>query len=407
MSIRDRIVSLERVRARDLRPHPLNPRQHPAGQSAQVKLLLEEIGMADRLLAYRDLEGKLRLIDGHLRRSLAGDQEVPVLVTDLNEEEAAMLLAVGDPLAGLAQVDNRVMEELLAQTDGDLLAELLAAGDGLAELLGREAPAVGGLLPGADPDAIPETIETRCQAGDLWALGEHRLLCGDSTDAAAVRRLMNGERAQMVFTDPPYNVDYSADSYSDGRAEKWGRIKNDALGASFPAFCEAFAETLDAVVENGAVYVCAPMRPAGIQIRQALEKRFQFKDTIVWTKDHFVVGRNDYHPQYEDVLYCFKGKRHWSGARDQSNVWTFSRVLHDRAHPTQKPVSLIEKALANSSEPKALVVDIFGGSGSTLIACENQARRCFTSELSPAYCDVILQRFETLTGREAVRLEAG
>lgn len=138
IEIRDRIVELRRVKARELREHPLNPRTHPPSQTAAVRLLLEEIGMADRLLTYRDAEGNLRLVDGHLRREIAGDAEVPVLVTDLSEEEAAMLLAVGDPLAGMAQVDGAVMAELLQQTDGALLAQLLGLGEGLAELLGQE-----------------------------------------------------------------------------------------------------------------------------------------------------------------------------------------------------------------------------------------------------------------------------
>jgi len=138
IQIRDRIVGLERVKARDLREHPLNPRRHPDGQKSAVSLLLREIGMADRLLAFRDAEGKLRLVDGHLRRDLLGDTEVAVLVTDLSEEEAALMVAVGDPLAGLAERDDAVMAELLAQTDQDLLAELLAGNDPLAELLGRE-----------------------------------------------------------------------------------------------------------------------------------------------------------------------------------------------------------------------------------------------------------------------------
>ena len=139
LKIRDRIVGLERHKARDLKPHVLNPRIHGEAQTASVKKMLESLGMADRLLAFRDMEGNLRLIDGHLRRSLTGDMEVPVLVTDLNEEEAAMLLAVGDPLAALADRDDAVMKELLAQTNGDLLAELLAGNDALAELLGQGA----------------------------------------------------------------------------------------------------------------------------------------------------------------------------------------------------------------------------------------------------------------------------
>lgn len=420
MSIRDRIISLERVKARDLRPHPLNPRVHPPGQSAQVKLLLDEIGMADRLLAYRDMEGKLRLVDGHLRRELAGDQEVPVLVTDLNEEEAAMLLAVGDPLAGLAQVDHRVMEELLQQTDSDLLAELLAAGDGLAELLGREAPEVGGgLLPGVDPDAIPEDAETRCQPGDLWGLGDHRLVVGDCTDTTTVARLMAGERAKLLLTDPPYAVDYvekardmNRRGYVHSRATLGAAIEGDGIEAGQEealwrgAFLMAYAEAIE---EAAGIYVWfADQRTTAIHVLME-SLGILHHQHLVWSKPNFVIGRCDYQWKHELCFYGWKQGRRppFYGSKNQTTVWDVARDTQKPLHPTQKPVAIFEPPVMNHLKPSEALYDPFAGSGTAIIAAEAHGRRAFACEVSPKHADTCLARWELATGREAVRLEAG
>jgi hypothetical protein len=358
-----------------------------------VSLLLQEIGMADRLLAYTDSEGKLRLVDGHLRRDILGDTLVPVLVTDLTEEEAAMMVAVGDPLAGLAERDDAVMAELLQQTDGDLLAQLLEGNDQLSALLGvgAEEPS-GGLLPDADPDAIPEEVETRCQAGELWALGEHRLGCLDGMDRASYERLLADIRPDVIYADPPYGV---AVQISDGKmhGKAWG------LRNSFKPITGD--ESTTTAMESAKLLLS--LFPAAAHVwwggNHYASVLPDSSCWLVWDKE---TGSNDFGDAelaWTNQKTAVRLFRHqWSG------MLKASEHGERRVHPTQKPVALacwcLEKYAGH-------VLDPFLGSGTTLIAAESLGRRCFGMEVEPGYCDVVLARWEQATGKQAVRLEAG
>jgi DNA modification methylase len=241
--------------------------------------------------------------------------------------------------------------------------------------------------------------------GDLFALGAHRLLCGDATSLTHVARLMDGLRADLVFTDPPYNVDYV------GKTGSALKIDNDKMDTKrFRAFLLAAFHVLFANAREGApIYVCHS-DTEGYNFRGAMiEAGWLFKQAIIWVKDSFVMGRQDYHWRHEPILYGWKpGAAHrWWADRTQDTVWEIPRPKRSVEHPTMKPVELVSRAIVNSSKPGDMVLDPFGGSGSTLIACEAEGRVCRIAELDPRYVDVIVERWETFTGRRAELVHEG
>lgn len=251
---------------------------------------------------------------------------------------------------------------------------------------------------GKDPESTPPVPEIAVSAvGDIWELGRHRLVIGDSTSITDVERLMGKDRADMVFTDPPYNVDY------EGKA---GKIKNDKMGgAAFDDFLDAVFGCYVAAMKSGAaIYVCHPDREA-LAFHRSFAKAFELSCVVVWVKDGFTLGRGDYHSAHEPIMYGWpEGAAHsWHGDRKQTTIWTFDRDKKaEYVHPTQKPVDLVSRAITNSSKGGDIVLDLFGGSGSTLIACERDGRTCRTMELDPRFGDVIIQRWQEFAGGVAV-----
>ena len=226
--------------------------------------------------------------------------------------------------------------------------------------------------------------------GDLWLLGEHQLLCGDATVLADVERVLDGGLADLCFTDPPYNVDY-------GR-----RILNDNLGEGFARFLYDSCVNI-LMVTKGAAYIC--MSSSELATLQAAFKEAggHWSTFVIWAKNRFTLGRADYQRQYEPILYGWKeGTDHyWCGARDQGDVWFVDKPHKNDLHPTMKPVALVERAVRNSSKTRDTVLDPFAGSGTTLIACEKAGRQARLIELDPAYCDVIIRRWQDWTGKVA------
>jgi DNA modification methylase len=242
----------------------------------------------------------------------------------------------------------------------------------------------------------------RAKLGEVWALGDHRLLCGDATDAAALARLLDGRRAGMAFTDPPYNVSLG-DHGGQQRGQRKRRIQNDALPPQqWEAFCRGWARNLLAHTD-GALYVCMSTKEWPLVSRILGEEGGHWSDTIIWAKDRFVLGRADYQRSYEPIWYGWREgvKRHWCGDRDQGDVWKVARPSDNEAHPTMKPLALVERAIENSSREGDLVLDLFLGSGSTLIASERTGRVCYGVEIDPHYCSVVLARWEAFTGGTA------
>ena len=397
-AVRDRIVELRRVKAGELLDNPKNWRRHPEAQRSALSELLSRIGWADACIARLTPEG-LVLIDGHLRRDLHPDAALPVLVLDLDQSEADVLLASLDPLAGMAVADQEALAALLEGmvVPEELLEELQR--EFLRELRGS----------GADPEEIPERPKvSRVEPGELWGLGEHRLLCGDARRPEDLGRLMGAEPADVLWTDPPYGVAYV------GKTGAALTIQNDR-GDGLASLLQRSFAAVDAVVRPGAaLYVCHPAGRLQVAFAQAfLGAGWRLHQTLVWVKDRMVLGHADYHYRHEPILYGYKpgrgrrgrGRGGWYGGNDQDSVFEVDRPAASPEHPTAKPVELVRRCVENSSRVGGRVLDPFAGSGPTLIACQELRRRAYLVELDPTYCEVILRRWEAFTGQEAVRAD--
>jgi DNA modification methylase len=387
-----------------LLPYVRNARQHSDEQIAQIAASIAEFGFVNPILTGADGV----LVAGHGRLAAArklGLPTVPVVVLDhLTPTQRRALVLADNRLAELATWDDALLRiELEALQDDGFDLDLTGFdADALAELLADEEPQIEGRT---EDDAIPEMPEEPVsKPGDVWRLGPHRLVCGDATTAEAYARLFpDGERADMVFTDPPYNVNY-ANSAKDKLRGKHRPILNDALGEGFYDFLfDALA--LIMAHTRGAIYVA--MSSSELDTLQAAFRAAggHWSTFIIWAKNTFTLGRSDYQRQYEPILYGWPegATRHWCGDRDQGDVWQIKKPAKNDLHPTMKPVDLVERAIRNSSRPGDVVLDPFGGSGTTLIAAEKAGRVARLIELDPKYADVIVRRWQDFTGQQATR----
>lgn len=260
----------------------------------------------------------------------------------------------------------------------------------------------------------PEKLNPRVKRGEIWQLGEHRLMCGDSTDAASVALLMDGQKADMVFTDPPYNVDYSSKNKFLNEADKGNRIQVDIENDSFETdeevgekiWLPSFTNLYNTAKSDCSIYVTMPQGGTHMMMMMMIAKSgWKVKHELIWVKNNHVLGRTDYYYKHEPIMFGWKEKHHFygNGSFDKS-VWEIPKPQKSDLHPTMKPIALIENALLNSSKENDIIVDCFGGSGTTLIACEQLNRRCYMMELDPHYCDVILARWEQFTGKKAKKI---
>ncbi len=382
-------------------PYARNARTHSAEQVAQIAASIAEFGWTSPILTGSDGI----IIAGHARLQAArklGMTDVPVIVLDhLSEAQRRALVIADNRLALNAGWDEEMLRvELEALREEDFNLELLGFGDEeLEALFADPAEPVAG---NTDDDAVPETPETAVTVpGDIWLLGEHRLLCGDATQIEAVEKVLAGGLADMVFTDPPYNVNYGATMKDKLRGKKRA-IKNDNLGDGFEQFLRDACTNLLAVTK-GAIYICMSSSELHTLQKTYREAGGHWSTFVIWAKNTFTMGRSDYQRQYEPILYGWKeGTEHfWCGARDQGDVWFVKKPVVNDLHPTMKPVELIERAIRNSSKSRDTVLDPFGGSGSTLIACEKTGRHARVLELEPKYCDVMVRRFQEFSGKQA------
>ena len=347
------------------------------------------------------------ICDGHLRYKAAlrlGLEKVPVILADdLTPAQIKAFRILANRSATWADWDEDLLRlelEELKLDDFDLALTGFDADELLEIMAGEETTSEGN----TDEDAAPEVPETPVsKPGDVWIMGQHRLLCGDSTNAASYTLLMAGEKAHMVVTDPPYGVNY-ANSAKDKMRGTNRPILNDNLGEDFEPFLKAALTPMIAHCQ-GAIYIA--MSSSELDTLQAAFRAAggKWSTFIIWAKNTFTLGRSDYQRQYEPILYGWPegAQRHWCGDRDQGDVWNIKKPQKNDLHPTMKPVELVERAIRNSSRPGNVVLDPFGGSGTTLIAAEKSGRVARLIELDPKYVDVIVRRWEDFTGKQATR----
>ena len=381
----------------DVIPYANNPRTHSEQQVAQVAASIKEFGFNNPIL----LDEHNGIIAGHGRLAAA--------------QKLGMELVPTITLAGLTEAQRKayvIADNKLTENGGwdyDLLAveiERLKELDVDIDLTGfdpteldtiLEPEVVEGLT---DEDEVPEAPEEPItKRGDIWILGNHRLMCGDSTSIDDVDKLMAGQKADMVFTDPPYNINYGNIKHEKFKSRE---IENDNMSLEeFKEFCAAFASCIK-IYCSGCVYVFGPPAVDGRVMFGELDKQLHCSTTIVWNKDVFTLGRGKYQNKYEP---CWFGWNE-SGAgfvneRNLANVWDFKRPKSSKLHPTMKPVELVVQAISHASNVGGRVLDLFGGSGTTIIASEKISRECRMMELDPKYCDVIVDRWQSFTGKTA------
>jgi DNA modification methylase len=382
----------------DITPNPLNPREHPEEQQAQLAKCMSEVGFTQPVLIDENrvvLAGNGRLLAA---RKL-GLTEVPVIAIEhLTDTQKRLYLIADNQLALNSNWDEQKLQAAVSELERDL-ADLDLTGlrpQEIDRILADLAPEEGA----TDEDEIPEVpslVTTR--PGDLWNLaGKHWVLSGDATDATSYERLLKGEPADMVFCDLPYNCSYK----QKRRTGPVRTIINDNLGTGFADFLHSVCIQLLSVT-RGALYICMSSAELHTLHKAFTEAGGHWSTFVIWNKDRFTLGRSDMQRQYEPILYGWKeGQEHyWCGARNESDVWCVPKPKANRLHPTCKPVSLVERAIRNSSRRGDRVLDACGGSGSTLIACEKSGRRGYLMELDPKYIDVTVKRWEAYAQQEA------
>ena len=385
----------------DLIPYALNSRTHSDEQVAQLAASIREFGFTNPVL----VDDQNNLIAGHGRllaaRKLKMDKVPVVVVTGLDDRKRRALVIADNKLALNAGWDEealRIELEDLSADFGDLMG---FSEDELLALLKQDASE--GLT---DEDAVPEAPEVPITVeGDVWVLGNHRLMCGDSTSIDAVDRLMDGRKANMCFTDPPYLMDFTGGIHADGSKSfnaKHGAIKNDKMSKKDG---EDFLDAINSVIKStvdGAFYIT--FYRLGVDGYYASMERTGLKcrSLIIWDKGNHTLSNSDYMSMYEPIFYGWVNQHKFYGGKNGMDIWRIKRTSKNDLHPTMKPVELVEKAILDGSQINGIVLDIFGGSGSTIIACEKNKRDCRMMELDPKYCDVIIKRWEEYTGKKAI-----
>ena len=390
---------IEQVAIDLLKHHPRNANH---GDVEAIKKSLAVNGWYGSVVA--NLSTKHILAGNHrvMAAKALGWETVPVQWVDVTPEEELRILVVDNRTTRIGQDDTTKITDILAElantpigldgtgysaVDLDALIDSLTGAGEPEELL-------------TDPDEVPEVVETRCQPGDLWILGSHRLLCGDSTKADDVERLMGGKLADLYLTDPPYNVAYVGKT-KDALTIQNDQMKDDKFREFLKdVFCNAFNN-----MKDGASYYVWHADSEGYNFRGAVRDNQQLvRQCLIWSKSSMVMGRQDYHWKHEPCLYGWKdGAAHnWFTDRKQTTVLEFDRPNRSEEHPTMKPVELFEYQIGNSCPPKGIVLDTFLGSGTSIIASEKLGMTCYGLELDAHYCDVIIQRWENATGKKAV-----
>lgn len=393
-------MQIQEVAVEALIPYAKNSRTHSDAQVAQIAASIKEFGWTNPIL----VDGTKGIIAGHGRLMAArklGLVKVPVIeLKDMTESQKKAYVIADNQLAMNAGWDIELLKIEVADLNEDGFdLELLGFDNKMLDSL-LEPEVKEGLT---DEDQVPEVPkEPKTKLGDVYILGEHRLMCGDSTSIEQVEKLTDG-LVDILVTDPPYNVNY------EGATKDKLKIMNDSMDDStFRQFLRDAFVAANAVMKQGAVYYIWHADSEGYNFRGACrDAGWTVRQTLIWAKDSMVMGRQDYHWKHEPCLYGWKdGAAHlWASDRKQTTIIECKKPRVNDIHPTMKPVELMEYQILNNTKGQDVVLDLFGGSGSTLIACEKTGRKARLMELDPKYCDVIVKRWEDFTGKQAILSE--
>ncbi len=418
-------LNIEYVDIDLVKPSDKNPRTHTKEQVQQIADSMCKFGWVNPILVdenYEIIAGHGRLMAG----KLLGYTKVPIAkLCHLSEKEKLGLLVADNRITENAGWDDEKLQEVMQQLHDENF-DLSVLGFTNKELEKFRAEFDSEIEAAAIEDIVPDqTDKVISKQGDIWILGEHRLLCGDACIAENYDKLMKGEMANMVFTDPPYNVAYDESFRNKNeKAENPRLIKNDNLGDEFQEF---LTRAMENILEhtNGSLYICMGGSELHTLYKAFTDAGGKFDAYIVWVKNTFALSRSKYQHQHEWMVFgntesvykeqheaILLGKNPgdtapWYGGRNQTDVWNFDKPTNNDLHPTMKPVALIERAINNSSRTMDIVLDAFGGSGSTLIAAEKTNRRCRMIELDEKYVDTIVKRWQEFTGRDAIHEQTG
>ena len=399
----------------NLVPYARNSRTHSTAQVDKIAASIKEFGFLNPVI----VDGENGIIAGHGRILAAqklGLKTVPTIeAAHLTDAQRKAYIIADNRLALDAGWDDEMLRVELQDLDA-VDFDLTLTGFDLDEIAALTADETTEGL--TDEDAVPEAPEQPVTVeGDVWLLGRHRLMCGDSTSIDAVEKLMDGRKADMWLTDPPYNVDMKAKNemlQKAGKARKdsatFGIINDKMSDDDFRAFLTECYTSADAAMKEGAVFYIWHADSEGYNFRGAAKDMgWQIRQCLVWRKSVMAIGRQDYHWQHEPCLYGWKdGAAHlWASDRKQTTVLDFNKPASSGLHPTTKPVDLFEYQMLNNTKGGDAILDSFGGSGTTVIAAEKNSRDAFAMELDPKYCDVIIKRWQDFTGQEATHEESG
>lgn len=426
--MKEQKLKVEYVQIESLKPYAGNAKEHPDWQIEQIMLSIKEFGFKDPIGIWKN-----EIVEGHGRLIAAkelGMENVPVIRLDqLTDEQRRAYAIVHNKLTMNTDFDWSKLEEEMKKLDGIDMSQY-----GFDELMQELNEKMAGSVVEDDFEPIvPE--KPKAKLGDLFLLGNHRLLCGDCRQNEFVQKLMGGVEADLVVTDPPYNMKYEGAGGTKDRKQK--RIMNDSMpDHEFKHFLDDVNKSYIASMKDGAsIYMFYKELGNGVFIRSMEDSGLQFNQQLVWVKNQLVVGGGRYQNMYEPCLFGHKGKRiaTWNGKRNKTSVIESvdmmseielramikgmlkektnidvireNKPLVNDLHPTMKPIRLLAKLIVNSSNKDDVVIDFFGGSGSTMIACEQLERRCYTMELDPKYVDVIIERWESFTGKKAQKMQ--
>lgn len=386
-------LKIEYVPIETLKAYERNAKLHPQEQIQQIKNSILEFGFNDPIAVWKDNE----IIEGHGRLMAAqelGYEEIPVIRLDgLTEEQRKAYMLVHNKLTMNSGFDLELLSLEL-----DSIIDIDMSDFGFEFELAFDEPSE--VVEDDYNEELPE--EPKSKLGDIYQLGRHRLMCGDSTDVKQVKILTNGELVDMLLTDPPYNVDYT------GGTKKKLKIKNDNMeDSAFRTFLRNAFTAANSVMKPGAVFYIWHSDTEGYNFRGAcFDVGWQVREVLIWNKNSMVMGRQDYQWKHEPCIYGWKdGASHlWASDRKQTTVIDYNKPTKSEIHPTMKPVGLFDYQIKNNTKGGDIVLDLFNGSGTTIIACEQNGRNAYCMELDPKYVDAAIDRWEKFTGQKAVKL---